>query len=616
MKRILTVLTLWGLLVCSLFPAETEKTKPPVPLQTERIAPDNPRGDRDQKLPLVRRLMRAQNYEGASALLEAMYEETPDDPVIVNLLLACYDRLGYMTKSETLARRLVELFPNNVTYRIKLAEALAKQGKDEEAKAAYREALARLHPRNIQNLSAYRMVFRSMMRHEFDDMALALIDSVRSQREDPTRFALERGTILERRNQYRAATGEFFAVLNDSGRVARDAENKLLSLLEYPESSDTVEQTLLELTAADTSSRAARILTSFYLKAERFDRAFEFAVMQDSLEGGNGTMLLNFVHRCQERKLYREAARMAEYILSRYQNQPLANQTYLLYADALTKLGRYDEAIKVYDTLVVLSPRAQDKAEALYLIGDIYLNYLQDYPRALAVFDSVVNNYQAGMGYLNARLAIPFCYLRQGKLTRARSAFSDMLQRRLNNNIKEEVEYYLALLLFFEKKFDSSRVALRKLLVDHPRGFYVNDAVQLLLVMDEAESAPEVLYDYSNALLFEQRRMPDSVEAKLLRIVQDKNKALADVALYRLALLSMERSDSAKAVAYIDQLSKEFSDSYYLPYGLKIKADILVAHPEEVGKAKEIYRLLLEKYPNYPFISNVRERMRQLEGSA
>jgi hypothetical protein len=174
----------------------------------------------------------------------------------------------------------------------------------------------------------------------------------------------------------------------------------------------------------------------------------------------------------------------------------------------------------------------------------------------------------------------------------------------------------LALLEFFEKKFDSTKTALRKLMVDHPRGFYVNDAVQLLMVLEEAAGASELLYDYSNALLFGQRRMPDSVEAKLLLIVHSWNKALADVALYKLTLLSIERADSAKAVEYVDQLAAEFPESYYLPYGLKTKADVFMTRADGVQEAKTIYHDLLERYPNYPFISEVREKMRQLEGEA
>jgi tetratricopeptide (TPR) repeat protein len=577
------------------------------------ISLENPQGEFDQKLLLARKLMREGNYEAASALLEELYEQDQDNPSILNQLLSCYDQLSYLVKAEDLARRFVERYPQNVTYRVKLAEVLVKQGKAEDAEAAYREAITLLQQGSV---SSYQIVLQSLIKNSFEAAALTLIDTLRIKRHDSTLFALERGTILEQQNRYRDAALEFFAVLNDTGRQASDAENKLLSLLDYPESSAEVEQTLLEQTGRIVSSRAAKILTSYYLQTEQFDRAIDFAVLQDSLEGHTGTPLLNFLRSCRERKQYQEAARIAEYILSRYQNSSIVGETYFLYADVLVQLGRYEEAIAVYNTIFTLSQRAQDKAEALFLIGNVYLNYLYDYPQALSIFDSVVNYYQAGVGYLNAKLSIPYCYLRQGKLDEARTGFENVRQGPLNESIQEEVEYHLALLQFFEKKFDSTTTALRKLLVDHPRGFYVNDAVQLLMVLEEATGASDLLYDYSNALLFGQRRMPDSVEAKLLLIVHSWNKALADVALYKLTLLSIERADSAKAVEYVDQLAAEFPESYYLPYGLKTKADVFMTRPDGVQEAKTIYHHLLEHYPNYPFISEVREKMRQLEGGA
>lgn len=578
-----------------------------------RLSVESLDGDVSQKVRLAHRLIRERNYEAASALLEMLYEQDKESSVVLNLLLNCYDHLGYSVKSETLTRRLVERHPENYTYRIRLAEVLAKQGKLEEAEAAYGDAVS-LYPNG--DVSPYRVILKSMISHNFEVTASALIDTARERFADSSLFALERGTILEKQNEYRQAALEFFVVLDDTGKVAGNAEKRLLLLLNYPESSAEVEQALLVQTDKVVNVRAAKVLSSFYLKAEQFEQAFDFAVLQDSLEGQMGTSLLHFMRSCRERKLYHQAARMAEYILSRYHNHPIIAETYFLYADALVQLGRFDEAIATYDSIAATFPRTQDKAEALYRIGDIYLNNLNDYPRALTILDSVVVHYQAGVGYLSAKLAISYCHLREGRLDRAKTSFEDMLQGRLNEGMKEEVEYNLALLLFFEKKFDSSKVAFRKLLVDYPRGFYVNDVVQLLLLFEEGGGAPKLLYDFSNALLFEQMRLPDSMTAKLLLIAHDPNKALADIALYKLAMLSLDRSDPATAIEYIDQLAAGFPESYYLPYGLKTKADIYVARPDGIEQAKSMYRHLLENYPNYPFISEVRKKMHQLEGGA
>ncbi len=609
MRSKLPLLILLGVLVGTPMGRAVEALKVKVPdTRSTRRTPDS---EADQKVRVARMLIKQKNYQAASALLETLYEDDTGNPVIINLLLTCYDHLGYYLKAETLTRRLVESDPNNYVYRLRLAEILSRQAKQDEAKAVYSQAIALIASDDIPR---YRTILQSMIGCGLEEMALALIDTVRERLTDPALFALDRGEILERQNNYQQATLEFFVGLGDSSRTASESEKKLLALLNYPESSAEAEKALLGQTNRKVNARAARILSSFYLKAERFDRAFEFAVLQDSLEAQKGSSLFNFMHSCQERKLYHQVTRMAKDILSNYQDHPILGETYFLYGDALVQLGRFDDAVVTYDTIFATFPRVQEKAEALFLIGDIYLNYLNDYSRAITYFDSVITHYNAGLGYLNSRLALPYCYLRQGQLEKSRTSFEELLTRRLNEDMKEAVEYNLALILFFEKQLDSSRVSFGKLLVDYPRGFYVNDALQLLFLLEEAEGGEGLLYDFSNALLFEQMRMPDSTSAKLLLIADDPNRALADIALYKLAMLSLNRPDSSTAIKFIDRLAEEFPESYYLPYGLKTKADMYLAKPDGVEQARSIYRQLLEKYPNYPFISEVRKTMRQLEG--
>jgi outer membrane protein assembly factor BamD (BamD/ComL family) len=135
----------------------------------------------------------------------------------------------------------------------------------------------------------------------------------------------------------------------------------------------------------------------------------------------------------------------------------------------------------------------------------------------------------------------------------------------------------------------------------------------LILLMEEAGEAKELLYDYSNALLFEQRLMFDSARARFTAIAGNDNKALADVALYQLADLEFQRQDTTAAMEIIDRLIEEFPESYYQPYGIKTKADVLALDQSTVGKARELYTYLLENHPNYPFISYVRNRLRELE---
>ena len=166
---------------------------------------------------------------------------------------------------------------------------------------------------------------------------------------------------------------------------------------------------------------------------------------------------------------------------------------------------------------------------------------------------------------------------------------------------------------FYRKQFDSAQTALQKLMVDYPRGFYVNDALRLIMNLKQAGEDEAVLYDYSDAIYFTARRMPDSARARYRQLAGGPDAVLGDIALLRLARMDLVEADSSGAMVTLDTLLARYPESYYYPFGLKVKADILMTRSERREDAAILYRRLLEEFPNYPFASDVRESLRRYE---
>lgn len=562
------------------------------------------------RLNFCRQLMRSRSFEDAAAMLERLYEDKPDSPVIVGLLVQCYDQLQHYEKSEAMIERYLSRDPEAFSFRLAYAEVIAKQGDFGRARQAYLDAASQFP---LTNTIRYQAVVQSMVTHEMGDDALLLIDSLRGRTFDSSLFAIQRGTVLEKQRRYGEAAREFYSLLDDTSRVGNDAEKRLAALLDFGESQPAVESVFVAHDDLLQTPRALKILSSHYLKSGRYDKAFEFSAGRDSLGESGGDAMLAFMQSCFERNLYDQTARAGEYLLTHYDTADIPNAAYVAYGRALAELNRADEAVEVYQRILALTKRGRDKAEVLYLIGKLFLDNLGKYDLALTYFDSVETHYGGYPAYQQALVARPHCYLRQGDLERAGAEFEKVLTRRLGQNLKEEVLYYAALVDFFQKQFDSTRGHLERLLVDHPAGRYVNDAVRLLFTIDEAAGHPDILYDYSAALLFEERRMTDSAVAKLGAISEAPDGILGDLAFFELARLSLAEGDGEAAIAYVDRLAESFPESYYLPYGLKTKADIFSSDPLRNEEARDIYRHLLESYPNFPFLSAIRQKLRQLD---
>lgn len=584
-------------------------TRAPDPI---RILSPTQMNENQQRIAVARQLINRQMFEQAAHLLEIVYEQDPENAVVHTLLIRCYLELKYYAKADMLTQRLIERYPDYYRYRVDLAEIRASQGFEDSALAAYDQALVLT---SMQNFPVeHEEIIASLIDYEFPDRAAALIDSMRQVTGDPAVFGLQRAMVYEGGEKYREATAEYARVLTtDSTSRANQAERRLAQLLEFVESTSAAEKELVELADSTPDPRLLNMLASHLIRTEQFDRAFHLVVRQDSLTGGQGNMAAFFVRECEARQHWDQVVRMGAYLDSLGTNSPVIFDVLYRYARALAETGQYARSIEVYRRLAAATNRVDTRAEALYQLGNVYFTYLHDYPRALAVFDTVTTEYRRGSGYLSARLAIPYCHLRMGELDKARTGFSELAETNINEDMKEEVSYNLALLDFYSHHYDSSGARFRKLMVDYPRGYYVNDALRLAMLMTEAGENTALLDDYSSALLFLDRHLPDSARVRLDKLVDNDNPALADVALLTLIDVHLSQADSAAALDAIERLVVDFEDSYYAPFGMKRKADLLLVRPEGVETARELYRRLLKDYPNYPFISEVRKQLRELE---
>jgi tetratricopeptide (TPR) repeat protein len=576
--------------------------------------PANVRADTsgyDARITTVRQLLRSRNTEGAIALLELMYETSPTDQLVINLLRNTFEDSRNFAKAELLARRLVERDSGNYGWRIYLAESLAKQGQIGPAEQSYQAAFALTLPADSGRMYG---LLNSMMAYGGHDGALRIIDTVRGRSTNKKVFGLQRGMILQMDRRYAESARELFDVLSeDTTYSAGDAERQLLSMLEYPEASPDVEQVLTSVTGNVNSMRGLKLLMSHAIKAGEYDAAFGYAIRQDSIQKGQGLPIFDFARQCFDRKAYGAAVRGAEYALARYQSGPFLAEISFRQAEALAKLGRPEEALVAYQNIAAKLPTPADRSDAYCGMGELYLDQINDPRKAAIYFDTVITQTSRGMSYLKAIRLTPLCYMRLGDYAATAARLEAIIAQQFSEDIMEEAKYRLCLLKLFAHQYDSTKASLKKLMVDYPRGMYVNDAMQMVLDLDQALPDTVLLVMYAGAVEFETRRMPDSARQALGGLADAPDQKLADVALYRLAVLEVSQSDTTAALTALDHLTTAFPESFYRPYGLKLKADLIVNRSGEREQARQIYRELLEKYPNSPFISDARKRLRALE---
>jgi tetratricopeptide (TPR) repeat protein len=181
----------------------------------------------------------------------------------------------------------------------------------------------------------------------------------------------------------------------------------------------------------------------------------------------------------------------------------------------------------------------------------------------------------------------------------------------LPDDIKEQIDFATAEIYLFQENYDEATTRFRQIISRYPRGFYVNDAIQYSLIISETkEDASGHIDLFSSAEYFRYIRQTDSLEYYLTKICRVGIPSLAPISYLGLAQLCYDQNRHEEAVEAIDSLSSGYPQSYFLPYGLKLKADIYLQSPETREEALDLYRQLLEHYANYPFGAEVRDIIR------
>ena len=562
---------------------------------------------------LARQLMTRGAYLSAVEFLEDMYAKDPSRRETVSLLLDCYLHLKAASKAELLLQRLLEKYPLDYEYHIRLFELYLQSGVDSTVEKQINNMLDK-YPGNPD---IYRTIIIKLLNYGFNDKALSMIESGRVRFSNPILFALERAALFENRGDYRNAVKEYYTAAVSDSLLRTEADRKLALLLRYPGAIDEVIGSLKSiLDSLPDDTYAMKILQEAYIRADRFEDAFGVSIQLDSLQKNDGRELFRYMRNCYLRKMYEQVIVMAEYVNEKNIEKNEISQYRFYYAEALEGVGRYRDAIEVYRSIKDKYPLNRDKARAALEIGNIYRYDMFEYDTARIYYDSAAWSFNIGPTRFSARLELARLNILKGQLDSAAIGFSGLLVEGGEAERNELVSYNLAMIMFYQKKFGEADLAFRKIIADFPRGYYTNDAIINSLIIREAQSSyPRALHLYAEAIYYEARLMPDSLVEKYKEIISRGQSSLTGLAMLRLAEHYYQFHDTSAALGVINQMAESYGDDYFFPYALKLKGEILSQNPDRSDKAAEIYRDLLQNFNSYPFTGEIREALQILENA-
>ncbi len=564
------------------------------------------------QIEVIRKLVSQGAFISAVGMLEDLYSKEPDNREVVDLLFICYMELKAYSKAEMLVKRVLEKTPHDPGYNSRLLQLYMQAGND----SLVTEQAHAFIDRFSDNLSSYDQVIAILKANGYDDLGMEFIETARTKFNDPNLFLVMAGSFYEVRRDYGLAVKEYFKAAYLDSATAQEADAKMAALIRYPDSPDEIIDTLESLCTVNPGDTfALKFLSEAYIKNERYAEAFESTIRLDSLTGGDGREVFNYLRRCRDRGLYDEVVKVAEYLDRNKQNKTVPYNYKLFYAEALRGLNRPQDALAVYRAIEQEVPRPREKAEALMYMGNVYRYDLKNYDTARMYYDSTIKVYDQPGVRLGVSMEMAALYLMEGNLDLAREEYTRLQGEKLLQDSQERIAYNLAMIELFKKNYVEADMLFRKLIAEYPRGMYLNDAlITSLNIRESAESYPAVLGNFADALYYDWRELPDSSEIRLLEVISQGGTPLLGNSIYRLAVNYASVGKTESALELINRVEAEYSEDYFYPYCLKLKGDIFTSDENRRKEGVEIYKTILERYGNYPFVGEVREKLQEYSG--
>lgn len=557
----------------------------------------------------AQRLMQIGDYARAADLLEATLEKSPPTPMLLQLLTTCYEQSKNYSKLILFLQHRLSVEPPGFAIYRDLGRAYLLSGSPDSAAPYLYKAVENAQDKE-RAYSAIADIFYKFGQY---GMEQSLIDSARIVTGNPDFLADHMGDALAAQRDFGAAAMEYLAYMDKDSAAAATAEEQLISLMRYPESADTVMAVLAgQIAIRKESKRLQNIYGQLLMEQDRFDDAFDYFRGRDSLQEGTGSDILYFMHECNRRKKYDYTLEAGNYFASYHERSPLKNSVEFVTAEADIALGRYDDALASYQAIAADFIRPAHRAEANLDIGLLYKDHLGDLSKAKDYLNEVMRSVPGGPFAIQAQQALADIAIQEHNLDLAESLDSSLMELELPPDVAEQTEFAMAEISLFKGDFKDAATRFRQIISRYPRGFYVNDAIQYSMIISETlDDAPSQIDLFSSAEYFRYVKKTDSLEFYLTKICRVGIPSLAPISYVHLAELYRNQNQYQAATDAVDSLQAQYPDSYYLPYGLKLKADIYMQSSDTKEQALEMYRNLLEKYPTYPFTAEIRDVVRR-----
>ena len=590
------------------------------------------------QLQLAQSYERNGNWERAVALYEGIYGRDSSNVMVFESLRRGYLQLKRYDDAIRINVEQLRRRPKDVGLFAQLGTAYARSGDEQKALSTWNSALEL----DRRSLNSYYVVANAAIENRMLDRAVEFYLRGRAELKDPMTFAGEIANLHSVMMNFGDATREYLKFVLQNQSQLGFVQSRMAGFTYRPDARREATRLVRESMQANSDNIALRRLYAWLLMEERdFDKAYGIYLEIDERTHALGGELYGFAERAFRERSYAIASTAYLAIINRFPKFDRMAAAKLGYARSLEESlaaedsmdvslfaskventalpsetkSAYNAVIGAYELVLHEHRSTESGSAALLRIGRIKYSYLFDIDGALATWQKILDEHSTSPRFQAlASLSMGDAFLAKGHLEEAESRYSFAAQSGTGDSqIKDQSQYRLAEVAYFRGELQNATKILQSL-TGNPRGDAANDALRLLVFIQENENQPNVS-DYIKAQLYiRQRKITDAVTILQNLAKNSPNSPLAEEAQMLLgdAFVAMRRY--ADAISSYSTLISGVPESILLDQTQMKIATVYQSRLNDRAKALESYQLILEKYPNSIYVNEARKRIRALRG--
>lgn len=578
------------------------------------VSPSIQEGDKYRmNVDLARELIRAGRADEALKLIDQLIDVYGDTEELHNLLKEAYLASKEYDKVEGMIREDLAREPTNWMLYCELANVYLKTEREEEAKLNLNQAIE-LAPDRKQVYSQVALVY---LRNGLTSEAIDTYRLARMKLGDPSAFSFDLASLYEALFDYKQAVEEYFLFLGEDSSKFDLVEDRINRLIQTDENLDQIELALSRRIQENPQDRySQKLFGDLLFRRQNLSGAFETYKKVDALFEAKGRFILEFIRMCHNKKFFDQATFASKYLLSTQPSRELAVSAKLYIARSFEGQKKFVDAIDTYQEIINDYQKffTQQIALSHFRTGEINLFYLLKPDEAFACFQNVVSFYRDSDWYPDALVRLGDCMMVKGDLDSAQTLFLSALKDPKAESKEEEIGFKLIEIEFYSGNFEEALEGYQKVIADFPKGLYVNNSLERIIVIGENQELDRYLLSvFAQALLEKLQGKAGSALFKLDKIISAKSEKLSDLAQLEKAKIYRAEKKFSLSLKALNELLERYPESYFCAQAQKLIGDVYNYHLNDETKAIQAYRKLLKDYDRSVYVDEVRDKLRELK---